>query len=115
MYNKHDTSQIGNILRSNDKDPVVQVIIEPYTVNRPREIDKRRKGKPRDKWYQKALVDAWNLFKEKEEENQPVEDYDHDHINHRFFLAAGAKDRLVPFDTKLKHAVNRSMFNHTQT
>lgn len=82
---------LGHILRTDSKDPMKQVLLDPYS-NRPG-LEYRRPGKPRASWLLETFKDAFALL------GRP-ESYDDANNEHRQYVIQQAQARQGIFATK---------------
>ena len=88
---KRKVKLLGHILRTDYKDPMRQVIFDPYTT-RPR-LEYRRPGKPRASWLLESFKDAFTLLGR-------TENYDDNSNEHHQFIIQQAQTRQGIFATK---------------
>ena len=92
-WKKAKLALLGHIIRTNTNDPLRQVIFEKDTLH-PREIFKRRSGKPRLDWTINTLTLAWDTIME-----NPYLPFNIDEQEHIDILTNQATERKAPFQT----------------
>ena len=96
---------LGHIIRAGNDDPMRQVTFVRDTINI-NYTNKRRVGRPRGKWIESTLKQAWSY------ENS-TEEYDNDNPRHNRCIVNRARQREPPFNkSKSEIAKEKAEFMH---
>ena len=86
---------LGHVIRSHKDDPMKQVTFEDEHL-RTRCLGIRRPGRPRQKWIENTMKEAWSKVREDTKPYMAT-------IEQRQLIAKKAENREGPFKTKLRN------------
>ena len=95
---------LGHLLRAAPEDPLHQVVFRDQN-KKPRIVEDRRSGRPREDWLWETMDDAFDLITN----NQYIR-YDEENPEHLEWQVEVAKNRDFIFETNNKKNTDKTMF-----